>query len=192
MTTRIKTSLAAALAVVTMATAAPMLMADTFAEATASGQDQPQRRQGPGIHLRQGSGGQVGGPRGGPGGPGGPGMRRGGPMRLPGFRGLDLSDDQQAQLKQINESHAAEFKAVRDKSRAAHEGMQALITADTINESAIRAKSAEIAAAEADLLILNAKIRKEALQILTAEQLAKLKEQRTARQGQMKQRRPRQ
>jgi len=160
MTTRFKVSLAAAIAVMTIATAAPMLMA----------QDQPQRRQGPGF----------GGPP--PGGPGGPGMRRpGGPMGLAGFRGLDLTDDQKTQLKQINDSHAAEFNAVRDKSRAAHEGMEALLTAETINESAIRAKSAEIAAAEADMLILNAKIRKESMQILTADQLAKLKEQRESR-----------
>src|SRR5688572_7829995 len=122
MTTRFKTSLAAALAVVTMATAAPMLMA----------QDQPERRPGPGMR--------------GPGGPAGPGMRRGGPMGLPGFRGLDLSDDQKTQLKQIRESRAAEFKAVRDKSRAAHDGMRELLAAEPINESAIRAKSADIAA----------------------------------------------
>ena len=170
MTTRFKVSLAAALAVVTMATAAPMLMA----------QDQPQRRQGPGF----------GGPP--PGGPGGRGMRGpGGPMGFgPGFRELDLTDDQKAQLKQITESHSAEFKAVRDKSRAAHDGMQELLTAETINESAIRAKSAEIAAAEADMLILQAKIRRESMQILTSEQLAKLKERRESRPGPM-QRRPR-
>jgi protein CpxP len=166
MTTRFKTSFAAALAVVTMATA-PMLMADTSAKATVSGQDQEQRRPGPGLR--------------GPGGPGGPGMRRGGPMGLPGFRGLDLSDDQKTQLKQIRESHAAEFKAVRDKSRAAHDGMRDLLAAETINESAIRAKSADVAAAEADMLILNAKVRKESMQILTAEQLAKLKEARDSR-----------
>jgi periplasmic protein CpxP/Spy len=156
MTTRIKTMIAAGAAVAMLAGAAPLVVA----------QDQPQRRQGPGMR--------------GPGGPGGgPGMRGpGGPMGPMGFRGLDLTDDQKTQLKQINDSHAAEFKAVRDKSRAAHDGMQELLTADTINESAIRAKSAEIAAAEADMLILNAKVRKESMQILTAEQLAKLKEQR--------------
>jgi protein CpxP len=160
MTTRFKTSLAAALAVVTMATAAAMA------------QDEPQRRQRPGI------GAPGDGPRGGvAGGPRGRGPM-GAPMGLPGFRGLDLTDDQKTQLKQINESHAAEFKAVRDKSRAAHDGMRELLDAETINESAIRAKSAEIAAAEADMLILNAKVRKESMQILTADQLAKLKERR--------------
>ena len=170
MTTRFKTSLAAALAVVTMAAAAPMLMA----------QDQPQRRQGPGF----------GGPP--PGGPGGPGMRRGGPMGFgPGFRELDLTDDQKAQLKTIADSHRAEFEAVGKKIGAAREGIRALVEADSINEGAIRAKSAEIAAAEADQMILNAKVRQESMQVLTSEQLAKLKELRTAREGQMRQRKPR-
>lgn len=161
MTTRFKISLAAALAVVTIATAAPMLMA----------QDQPQRRQGPGF----------GGPP--PGGPGGPGMRRGGPMGFgfgPGFRELDLSDDQKAQLKTIAESHRDEFRAAGEKARAAHDGMQALVEADSINESAIRAKSAEIAAAEAEVMILNAKVRQESMQVLTSEQQQKLKELRAA------------
>jgi Spy/CpxP family protein refolding chaperone len=170
MTTRFKTSLAAALAVVTIATAAPMLMA----------QDQPQRRQGPGF----------GGPP--PGGPGGPGMRRGGPMGLgPGFHELDLTDDQKAQLKTIADSHRAEFEAAGQKIGAAREGMRALVEGDSINEGAIRAKSAEIAAAEADLMILNAKVRQESVQVLTSEQLQKMKELRTAREGQMRQRKPR-
>ena len=106
----------------------------------------------------------------------------------PRFRELDLTDDQKAQLKQITDSHAADFKAVRDKSRAAHDGMEELLTAETINESAIRAKSAEIAAAEADMLILQAKIRKESMQVLTSEQQAKLKELRDSRPGPMQRR----
>ena len=173
MTTRFKTSLAASLAVLTMATAAPMLMAS--ANATAAGQDAPQRRQGPG-----------------PGNPmGGPGMRGpGGPMGFGfGFRELDLTDDQKAQLKTIADSHRDEFRAAGEKVRAARDGMRALIEADAINESAIRAKSTEIAAAEADVMILNAKVRQESMQVLTSEQQQKLKELRTAREGQLKQRR---
>lgn len=176
MTTRFKTSLAAALAVVTMAAAAPMLIAASSAKATEARQDQPQRRQGPGF----------GGPP-----PGGPGMRRGGPMGFgPGFHELDLTDDQKAQLKTIAESHHDEFRALGQKARAAHDGMQALVDADSINESAIRAKSAEIAAAEAEVMILNAKVRQESMQVLTSEQQQKLKELRAAREAQMKQRRP--
>ena len=115
-------------------------------------------------------------------------MRRGGPLGIgPGFRELDLTDDQQAQLKSIADSHRDEFQAAGQKIGTAREGMRALVEADSINESAIRAKSAEIATAEADLLILNAKVRQESMQVLTSEQLQKLNELRTA----MKQRRPR-
>jgi protein CpxP len=122
----------------------------------------------------------------------GPGF--GAQMRGPGgmggeFRGLDLTDDQRAQLRKIREARQSEFKAAGDKLGAARQGMRALIQAETIDESAIRAKSAEVAAAEADVAILNAKVRAESLQILTSEQQAKLKELRTNRQGQMKQRR---
>jgi periplasmic protein CpxP/Spy len=119
----------------------------------------------------------------------GPGMRgmRGGPGME--FRGLDLSDDQRAQLRKIREARQAEFKAAGEKLGAARQGMRALIEADSINESAIRAKSQEVAAAEAEVAILNAKVRAESMQILTSEQQAKLKELRTKRQQRTKQRR---
>ena len=169
MTTQFKTSLAVGIALLTMATSAPVLVA-----VNAEG-----RGQGPGF----------GGPP--PGGSGGPGMRRpGGPMGFgPGFRELDLTDDQQAQMKAIADSHRDEFKAAGEKVRAARDGMQALLEAETIDESAIRAKSAEAAAAEADVIILNAKVRRESLQVLTSEQQAKLKEIRDSRPG-ARQRKP--
>ena len=170
MTTQFKTTLAAGIAVLTLAAGTPMLMAQD---------QQPQQRQ-------QGRG---------PDGHGGPGMRGpgrpGGPMGFgAGFRNLDLTDDQKAQLKKIADARRSDFEAAGQKVRAAREGMRALVEADAINESAIRAKSAEIAAAEADVMILNAKVRQESLQVLTSEQQAKLKEQRTAREGQSKQRKP--
>jgi protein CpxP len=163
MTTRIRNYIAAGAAIVTLAAGAPMLMAD---------QNQPQRRQGPG----------------GPGAPGG--VRALAPMGFGlGFPGLDLTDEQKAQLKSIADARQNELRAAGEKIGAARQGMRELIEADSINEAAIRAKSVEVAAAEADLAIINAKLRKESMQILTAEQLAKLKEQRESR-GQ-RQRRPR-
>lgn len=167
MTTRMKTYIAAGAAVLTLAAGAPMLLA----------QDQQPKRPGPGF---------GGPPPGGPGmrgrGPGGPGPI--GPMGLgPGFRELNLSDDQKEQLKKIAESHRDEFRAAGEKARAAHEGMQGLMDADTIDENAIRAKSADIAAAEAEVMILNAKVRHESMQVLTSEQQAKLKELQANRPG---------
>jgi Spy/CpxP family protein refolding chaperone len=161
MTTRFKTSLAAGVAALMLAGAAPVLA-----------QDQPQRPQrqrriGPGVDAPRGMRGGAG----------------------PEFRFLDLTEDQQAQLRKIREARQPEFKAAGEKLRAAREGMRALIEADSINESAIRGKSQEVAAAEAEMAILNAKVRAESQQILTSEQQAKLKELRTNRRGQMKQRR---
>ena len=66
--------------------------------------------------------------------------RRSGPgagrqMRGPGaigpeFRALDLTDDQQAQLRKIREARQSEFKAAGEKLGAARQGMRALIEAD--------------------------------------------------------------
>ena len=114
-----------------------------------------------------------------------------GPMGFgPGFRELDLTDDQKAQLKSIADSHRDEFRAAAEKVRAIRESMRSLVDAESINESAIRAKSAEIASAEADVMILNAKVRQESMQVLTPEQQQKLKDLRASHEGQMRQRRP--
>ena len=175
MNMRFKTSLAAGAAALMLAGAAPLVLAATSAEATAAKQDQPQQQQ---QQRRRGPGGPgIDGPRG---MRGGPGME---------FRGLDLTDDQRAQLRKIREARQNEFKAAGEKLHAARQGMRQLMDADSINESAIRSKAAEVAAAEAEVAILNARVRQETLQILTAEQQAKLKEFRAQRGAQMKQRR---
>ena len=106
---------------------------------------------------------------------------RGGPAN--GIPALDLTDDQRAQLRKIREARQSEFKAAGEKLHTAREGMRALMEADSINESAIRSKSQEVAAAEAEVAILNAKVRAESLQILTSEQQAKLKELRSQPPG---------
>ena len=169
MTTRIKTVFAAGAAALMLTGVTPLVLASPSAHATADGQDQPRQQD---QQRRRG--------------PGGPGMR--GPGFGGGqFRGLDLSDDQRAQLRKIREARQPEFKAAGEKLRAARQGMRALVTADQINESAIRAKSQEVAAAQAEVAILNAKVRAESLQILTSEQQAKLKELRTTRQTRRRQ-----
>lgn len=154
----LKISLATGLAAVVLAAGSALV----------SAQDGPMKRRGPGpgIGMR------------GPGGPMGP-MGSG-----PGFRGLDLSDDQQAQVKTITDSHQAEFKAAGEKIGAARQSLRQLLEAETIDEAAIRAKSVEVANAEADAAILGAKVRAQTMQVLTAEQLAKLKERQKSRDAQ--------
>lgn len=122
---------------------------------------------GPGVH------GPGRGPRGG--GPGG----FGGDL---GLRGIDLTDAQREQVRAIMESHTTELEQVRTKLRAAHQSMGAATAAETIDEAAIRAKSADVAAAMADEAILRGKLRAEVFAILTPEQQQKVKEQRTEQQ----------
>ncbi|MGE3956571.1 MAG: Spy/CpxP family protein refolding chaperone [Vicinamibacterales bacterium] len=126
---------------------------------------------GPGV----GRGGDVRGP----GGPGGPGGRRGGPGG-PGmlgpmmFRQLDLTSDQRERVRQIMDAHRDEQQAIGDRARKAHEALQDAITG-TFDESAIRARSAEVAAVDADMAVAQARVFGEVYQILTAEQQQELK-----------------
>jgi len=132
------------------------------------------------VSAAQGSG------RGGPGrfgGPGGP-MGPRGPAGIPGLERVGLSDAQKEQLKTIMQSHQADLTALGSRERTAREALNDAITADVPNEGLIRARSADVAAVEADMAVSRARIRSEVLQILTPDQVAQLKQFQT----QMKQR----
>jgi Spy/CpxP family protein refolding chaperone len=117
----------------------------------------------------------------GPGGPGGPGRLGrggfGGPMgMLPMLgRALNLTDAQRDQIKAIAGSHKDEWKALADREWTARTALMAAVTADTIDEAAIRQKSSEVAAVEADAAVARAHAHAEVVQILTADQKAQLK-----------------
>jgi len=123
----------------------------------------------PGPHPFMGRGMGPGWP-GGRGGPGGPmGM-------LPMLgRAIELTDAQKDQIKTIADSHKEEWKALADRGRAAHEALASAVTADVVDDALIRQKSAEVAAVDADMAVARAHAHAEVLQILTAEQKAKLK-----------------
>jgi periplasmic protein CpxP/Spy len=139
---------------------------------------------------------QDGAPRGGPGmqrrGPGGPGGP-GGPMGLlgdlgRGLRALDLTDAQREQVRGIAKSHETGFRELGERLRTARQGLEALVTDDTVDETAIRAKSGELAAVEADAAVMRAKVHQEVFSILTAEQQTKARELRAEREARMKER----
>ena len=126
-----------------------------------------------------GPGGGFGGP--GPGGPGGPGGRRGGPGGPDGgalgpmmLERLDLTTDQRDRVRQILDSHRDEQKAIGDRAMKAHEALQEVVTG-TFDESAIRARAADVAAVDADVAVAQARVYSEVFQILTSDQQQKLK-----------------
>jgi periplasmic protein CpxP/Spy len=63
-------------------------------------------------------------------------------------------------------------RALRDRAFAARGALEAAIMADTVDEAGIRARSAEVAAVEADVAVSRAKLRNQVFQILTPEQRA--------------------
>ncbi len=173
-----------------MAVALTVTAASVYADAQNSSQDPGSgRRAGPGGPGSPGGrggpagpGGRFGGPRGpsGPGGPGGPG--RGGPMGPGGILGplalerLGLSDSQREQVRAVVQSHDAELQALNDRSFAARQALELAVMADVFDEGAIRARSADTAAVEADLAVTRARVRLEVFQMLTPEQRAKANE----------------
>jgi protein CpxP len=90
-------------------------------------------------------------------------------------RELQLTDTQQDQLKSIAQSHRDEWNALADRARTAHDALNSAVTADTVDETLIRQKSADVAAVDADMAVARAHAYTEVLQILTADQKAKLK-----------------
>ena len=123
----------------------------------------------------------------GPGGPGGPGRfgGPGGPMGMLPMLGpqIGLTDAQRDQIKAIADTHKDEWKTLLDRGRAAHTALDDVIAADAIDEAAIRQKSAEAAAVEADVAVARAHAHAEVWQILTADQKTQVK----TMQAQMKQ-----
>jgi Spy/CpxP family protein refolding chaperone len=129
----------------------------------------------------------------GPGPGSGFGPPPGGPMGLlgelgRGLRELGLSDAQREQIRGILQSRESEMREIGDRLRSAHEALNAVITADSIDEAAIRARSGEVGAIEADAAVLRAKVHQEVFGVLTAEQQAKARELRAQAAEQMKQR----
>jgi periplasmic protein CpxP/Spy len=130
---------------------------------------------------------------------GGPGGFRhrgfGGPFGREGvglpLRALDLTEEQRTQVKGIFEQHRDEGRKAAERVRAAFRAQQDAVTAMPVDEGAIRAKSAELAAAQADAAIVRARIHGAVFQVLTPEQQQKAQQLRTQRQQRMEQARER-
>jgi Spy/CpxP family protein refolding chaperone len=101
-----------------------------------------------------------------------------GPM---GFLGpilprLNLTAAQKDQVKTIMESHAADFKTLRDQGSPAHQALEQAMLTDPVDDNAVTAASAQVAAVDAQMAVLSAHVRSEIFQILTDEQKAQVKQ----------------
>ena len=136
-------------------------------------------------------------------GPGGAEVRRGmgmrgqyqdgmmGPMLLERMgEEVGINDEQKAKIKEIMEQHKTEGRAAMEKLGAERQALQKLITADTLDEKAIRNQAAKFSSLEADAAVDRAKIGQEIRAILTPEQQEKTKEMRAKWEERMKEHRP--
>lgn len=98
------------------------------------------------------------------------------------FRQLGLTAEQRAQMKSIREQHQAEFRALGEKLRAAHQAQRNAIEAVPADEATVRATSAEVATVQGEFAVLRARVHTELYQVLTPEQQAKAKELRAERE----------
>ena len=114
--------------------------------------------QGPGPGRERGF-------RHGPGGPGGPGP----------FADLNLTEDQKAQIKKINDSYRESERALHDQMRTLHEN-QADPMIGEFNEAAVRQAAEARAKIHVELEVSRAKRMSEIANVLNAEQKAKFAE----------------
>lgn len=99
-------------------------------------------------------------------------------MILRGLHALNLTDTQKESVKAILDKHQPEFKAIADAAAPARKALHDAVTADAVDEAAIRAAAAVVAKTEADRAVLQAKVHSEVWAVLTPEQQAQAKQMR--------------
>src|SRR5215204_801046 len=136
-----------------LALATPVALAQTGGNEQ-SGQTQRAERGGKDGHR-----GHRGGKRGGE--FGGRGGHFGG-----GFRGVDLTDAQQASMKQLRQSFGERTKSLREQLRAKRRELRQAESGATFNEALAAQKLSEAAGLQARLMAEEFKLRQESLALL--------------------------
>lgn len=104
---------------------------------------------------------------------GGKGMRGGKGMML---RGLDLTDEQKAQVKQIMETSRENMKTVHDQMKANRQQLEASSENGNFNQAQVQALAAQQGNLHAQMIVEKERVKSQIYQILTPEQKAKAAE----------------
>jgi len=149
-----------------VALSAPIVLAQT----TSTNQDKQTATRGEG-HGRGHGEGKGWGER------GGRGDRFGG-MQGGLFRGINLTDDQKAKMKQISQSFRERTRSLHQDLRAKRQELRQATEGGTFNEALATQKLQESATLEAKLLSEQFKMRQEMQSVLTSEQKAQIEQKR--------------
>lgn len=107
------------------------------------------------------------------------------------FRGLDLTDAQKAQMKQIRENSRQSLQPLMQELHAKRQELRQASEGASFNESLAAQKLAEIAPLQAKLMGAQFKVHQDMLSVLTPEQKTKLEERREQFKSRMSERRAR-
>ncbi len=102
------------------------------------------------------------------------------------LRGLDLTDEQKAQVKSIREAKKTAVAPLRDAMKANRQKLQEATANGAFDEAAISAIAAEHGNLAAQMLVARTKVQSQVFAILTDEQKAKMaemKQKRSERSG---------
>jgi protein CpxP len=89
---------------------------------------------------------------------------------------LDLTDAQQAQIKQIYENAKPTMKPLWQQEHQSHQAMMGLITSGTFDQAKAQAIANQEAQIHAQLVVQHAQLAAQAYQVLTPEQKTKFNE----------------
>lgn len=166
---KIKTLTIASLSAVALA--API----AFAQSTSTNQDTQQV-----TGERRGGHGKGWGERGDRKGRGGRGSggERSGRMRGMMFKGINLTDDQKAKMKQISQSFRERTQSLHQQLRAKRQELRQASEGGTFNEALATQKLQESASLQAKLMGEQFRMRQEMASVLTPEQKTELEQKR--------------
>jgi len=107
----------------------------------------------------------------------------GGDRQLRMLWNLDLSTEQKAAIGQLLPAYREEKDALRDKMHAARETMHTLMTAEALDENAVREASRAMAPIMEDMAVLRARFVFDLKDILSPEQVQQMQKRREGAMG---------
>ena len=94
------------------------------------------------------------------------------------FRGLNLTEDQKAKMKQISQSFRERTQSLRQELKAKRQELHQANAGGTFNEALATQKLQESASLQARMMGEQIKLRQEMLSVLTAEQKTQMEQKR--------------
>lgn len=99
------------------------------------------------------------------------------------FRGITLTDDQKAKMKQVSQSFRERTQSLHQELRAKRQELRQATEGGTFNEALVTQKLQESASLQAKLMGEQFKMRQETQSVLTTEQKAQIEQKRAEFKG---------